>query len=112
MIETTTSFDAKDTDPKDIDSNKYEIKDDAAWVLKMLKYEQMKEKKAGKTIDETKDLLKLPKSIRFQSRDRKCDGCLAWAFYRLLRCLYVSVWFYFSPFVAMSLQFIIPLMQI
>ena len=39
MIETTTSYDAKDTDPKDIDSNKYEIKDDAAWVLKMLKYE-------------------------------------------------------------------------
>lgn len=28
--------------------------------------------------------------------------------YKVIRCLYVSLWFYCGPFVAMTLQFIIP----
>ena len=31
--------------------------------------------------------------------------------YRVIRSGYVSVWFYFSPFIAMSLQFFLPYIQ-
>ena len=51
-------------------------------------------------------------SIRISVKERGFVEIVAWLFYRILRAIYVSVWFYFSPFFAMSLQFILPVFTI
>ena len=93
-IETTTSRDAKLVDGED-HINKFKLKEDANWVIRI----------------SNKAQAKLPTALRRRVSDRSCGEVFFYGVYRMLRFFYVVVWFYFSPFLAMTLQFLLPLAQ-
>ena len=55
------------------------------------------------------DRNQLPKSVRISLKDRTCGGMFYYLFYKLFRVLYVAIWFYISPFLAISFQFLVPI---
>lgn len=78
----------------------FKKKADASWVIDIKgpdRGEKMKQK--------------LPTKLRREFCDRTGGEMCLYVVYRALRYFYVAIWFYFSPFIAMSLQFIIPLRE-
>jgi len=51
----------------------------------------------------------VPDDIRIGIENRTCPEMLLYIVYRILRTFYVAFWFYVSPFLAMTIQFLIPL---
>ena len=65
-----------------------------------------------KTFGENKKWDEVPKTLRRGLGDRTWIEIILYGIYRFLRIIYVSIWFYFMPIFAMSLQFILPLWMI
>ena len=51
---------------------------------------------------------KMPEYIRVNFWERKWDNKILFLFYKLLRILHVSFWYYFAPFIAFVCSYIIP----
>ena len=86
-IETTTSYDAIDT------SNVF-LKPDP--VLKSLN--------KNRTLRGLKPLWR-PNRIRIDFKDRSRSNKMYYLVYRILRITYVSVWFYFWPFIMIGIWY-------
>lgn len=59
-------------------------------------------------IDDPEQHVKLPPHIKVLFSERSCLNKVLFSIYRCFRFLFVSVWFYFIPFVAMFASYIIP----
>ena len=53
--------------------------------------------------------LKTPETIEVKLKDRSLCNLLSFCLYRLMRAIFVSFWFYFSPYILQTLQFFLPL---
>jgi len=49
------------------------------------------------------------KSMKIQASDRTCSQKVLFFIYKLMRFLYLSFWFYFSPLLFTMFQFFLPL---
>ena len=49
-----------------------------------------------------------PEYICLEWRDRKWSNLLAFGVYRFLRWIYVSLWFYYLPFIVIPLSYFVP----
>lgn len=65
-----------------------------------------------KTFGEDKQWEEIPKNLRRSLGDRSWGEFPLYGIYRFFRVIYVSIWFYLMPLLAMSLQFILPLWMI
>ena len=100
MQTTTSKYAFKDNEKHDVD--KFVHEEATKWV-NFIRRNGKVDKKDRPT----------PQTIRidFWQREWFIEMPLA-LIYRLFRVLFVSVWFYFSPFIAMSLQFMIPFSEL
>ena len=94
-VQSTTSSDVKEHD-------KF-IHDPATeWVNKM------RQKSVGNKKDRP-----TPRTVKIEFATREWFFEMPlYLFYKLIRILFVAFWFYFSPFFAMTLQFLIPYFQL
>lgn len=96
-IETTTSDDAemntKDPDLEGI--NKFEPSDASIWYEHLFANDQGSLKKLQ------------PESLKIKFMERSCSNKFMRMIYHLYRSLYVVVWYYFLPFFAIILQFVL-----
>lgn len=65
-----------------------------------------------KGYDSDNNLRVLPKYIYVNFlRDRSCTNKLLYTIYRIIKCLYTSVWFYFMPYAIIICSYTIPLIH-
>ena len=60
--------------------------------------------------EETKQRIIVPSHVRIAFWDREWFNMILYLFYKMLRILYVSVWYYFFPFIALMSSYIVPKM--
>ena len=96
-IETTTSRRALPVNSLGTELNEFEMNDDIKWIQK--------------TFGDDKKWA-TPKNLRRSLSERKGIEFPLYGIYRFFRIIYVSIWFYLMPLLAMSLQFILPLWMI
>ena len=102
MIQTTTSKDAKDETENQKEANKFVYDDACKWI----EYNRRNNKK-GKRQRVYPSTVK----INFWEREWFLEMPL-YIVYRVSRIIFISMWFYFSPFIAMTLQFLLPFVQL
>ena len=86
-IQATSSRDAS-REPEFDDINKFEKTKDVKWIEDLTKVNQP-----------------TPEYLRIKFRDRPISDMILRSIYLILRCVYVTVWFYFLPYLAMVYQF-------
>ena len=59
-------------------------------------------------VDDPEQHVVLPPHIKVLFSERTCLNKVLFGIYRLFRFIFVSVWFYFIPFVAMFASYILP----
>ena len=50
----------------------------------------------------------IPTYVMQSWKQRKCGNKCLWSLYRIMRIFFVSIWFFFIPFVALTYNFIVP----
>ena len=75
---------------------------------------ELKKQRADEKIDNTERKgikIIVPKYIYVNFKDRICSNKVLYLLYKCFRILYITLWFYFLPFVVITLSFVIPLLS-
>lgn len=54
------------------------------------------------------ELLDIPTHIKIEYASRSCENKFLFIIYKIFRVSFVSFWFYFTPFFAMFLSYLLP----
>jgi hypothetical protein len=93
VIQTTTSYQARHL----IDGNKIELQECEETM-----------KSDSELANKIEDF-KIPTHIKISFwKDRSCMNKFLYIVYKVIRCFYVSMWFYFLPFVVVFASYLIP----